>query len=79
MVSESGKTDQNAWAFGVNLCWLLITFTLINFMIVSVGFRLMQAAEVAHVGEDSLLNELKEGVIIIDEKTSKVSFANTVA
>ena len=48
-------------------------------MIMKVGLRLVQSAELGDFGEDSLLNGLDEGVIILDENTGTVSFANTVA
>ena len=58
----------------INFC----TQFLIHVIITGFGMLFVDA-EVLRIGNDALLNDLDEGVIIVDEATSKVTFLNRAA
>ena len=58
--------------------FLVCVCLLIHMMISWVGFTYL-ATELPCKDNESLLNNLKEGVLIIDERTAKVQFINTAA
>ena len=62
----------------LNVLTNFLTQTIIHIIINAAGMLFVEA-ELLRVGNETLLNDLDEGVIIIDEGTGKVSFLNSAA
>ena len=58
--------------------WQMTNFLLIHFVITSVGL-LFVSSEMTREGNEDILNNLKESVILAEQGTGKIVFANTSA
>lgn len=58
--------------------WQLFNFTMVHSVISIVGMLYVET-DILRTGNEQLLNDLKEGVIIMDKETSMVMFANNAA
>ena len=58
--------------------WQMTNFLLIHFVITSVGL-LFVSSEMTREGNEDILNNLKESVILAETGTGKIVFANTSA
>ena len=60
------------------MVWQFLNLTLCHMIINSVGMLFVEA-DILRTGNEHLLNNLKEGVIIMDKESGMVKFANTAA
>lgn len=60
------------------MIWQFTNLLLCHLIINSMGMLFVEA-DILRTGNEQLLNNLKEGVIIMDQKTGMVKFANTAA
>ena len=58
--------------------WQITNFLLIHFIITSVGL-LFVSSEILREGNEDILNNLKESVILAEKDTGKIVFANSSA
>ncbi len=58
--------------------WLTINVSIIHLIITKVGF-IYTEAEVLRKGNDQILNNLNEGVIILDQEDLQIKFQNRAA
>ncbi len=64
--------------FAFATIWLIINLTILQLIITKVGM-IYTEAEVLRKGNDQILNNLQEGVIILDKKDLKIMFQNKSA
>ena len=60
------------------ILWQFLTLAMIHYIISWVGLLFVKA-EILRTGNEQLLNNLKEGVIIIDKENGVVMFLNRAA
>ena len=58
--------------------WQVLNFFMLHFVITSVGL-LFVWAELMRGGNEQILNNLKESVVLVEQKTGTIMFANTAA
>ena len=57
------------------ICWLLVALLVAHVIVTAAGFLFTEA----EILRDQLLNQMEEGLIIIDESCDKVLFENKAA